>query len=144
MSYLQIEIGGKLRGWKVNQLAVEIWSHHMPFDLVLVDSAMLYAVVYGGLRGNSVVKNEDPDYTFEKVTEWVDEMPKVKRKELSQQLQELFAESNSYKEWLEDYKERLHAVLQEAQPKNEGKPKKKARKPRSSSGSRSTSSPLES
>jgi hypothetical protein len=69
MSYLQIEIGGKLRGLKFNQLAIEILS---TFNDTNTSSAFMYAMVYGGLRGNSYVKREEPDYTFENVCDWCD------------------------------------------------------------------------
>lgn len=72
MSYIQIELGGKLRGLKFNQLAIEIAAEYRAGD----SSAVIgYAVVYGGLRGNSYVKREEPDYTFENVTDWLDEIP---------------------------------------------------------------------
>lgn len=71
MSYLQIEIGGKKRGLKFNQLAIEIISKYNTGD---TQSAFLYAMFYGGLRGNSYVKQEEPDYTFEEVCDWVDNL----------------------------------------------------------------------
>ena len=72
MSYLQIEIGGKLRGLKFNQLAIEIISTHNDTN---TSTGFLYAMVYGGLKGNSYVKREEADYTFEDVCDWVDAMP---------------------------------------------------------------------
>lgn len=71
MSYIQIDIGGKLRGLKFNQLAIEIISTH---NDTATNTGFLYAMIYGGLRGNSYVKREEPDYDFEKVCDWVDEM----------------------------------------------------------------------
>jgi hypothetical protein len=71
MSYIQIEIGGKQRGLKFNQLAIEIISTHNDGGST---SAFMYALYYGGLRGNSYVKREEPDYNFEQVCDWVDEM----------------------------------------------------------------------
>lgn len=72
MSYIQIELGGKLRGLKFNQLAIEVIGTH---NDTTTNTGFLYAMVYGGLRGNSYVKREEPDYTFEQVCDWVDEMP---------------------------------------------------------------------
>lgn len=72
MSYLQIEIGGKQRGLKFNQLAIELISQ---FNDTTTNTGFLYAMVYGGLRGNSYVKREEADYTFEDVCDWVDAMP---------------------------------------------------------------------
>lgn len=72
MSYLQMELGGKLRGLKFNQLAIEILSQHNDNT---TSTGFMYAMVYGGLRGNSYVKREEPDYTFEDVCDWCDAMP---------------------------------------------------------------------
>jgi hypothetical protein len=71
MSYLQLELGGKLRGLKFNQLAIEIISTHNDNS---TNSGFMYAMIYGGLMGNSYVKREEPDYTFEEVCDWVDTM----------------------------------------------------------------------
>jgi hypothetical protein len=71
MSYIQIEIGGKLRGLKFNQLAIEIISQYNDSQ---TQSGFLYSMVYGGLRGNSYVKREEPDYSFEDVCDWIDNM----------------------------------------------------------------------
>ena len=71
MSYLQIELGGKLRGLKFNQLAIEIISTYNDLES---NTSFLYAMIYGGLRGNTYVKREEADYTFEEVCDWVDAM----------------------------------------------------------------------
>jgi len=71
MSYLQLELGGKLRGLKFNQLAIEIISMHNDNS---TNSGFMYAMIYGGLMGNSYVKREEPEYTFEDVCDWVDAM----------------------------------------------------------------------
>lgn len=71
MSYLQIEIGGKKRGLKYNQLAIEVMATYNDTETA---SAFMYALIYGGLRGNSYVKREEPDYTFEDVCDWVDNL----------------------------------------------------------------------
>ena len=87
MSYLQIEIGGKSRGLKFNQLAIEIMSQYNDTN---TNTGFLYAMVYGGLRGNSYVKREEPDYTFENVCDWVDELKDKENviTELTNKLQE--------------------------------------------------------
>lgn len=71
MSYIQIKLGDKLRGLKFNQLAIEVISQHNNSG---TNTGFIYAMIYGGLRGNSYVKNEEPDYTFEEVCDWVDVM----------------------------------------------------------------------
>jgi len=69
MSYLQIKIGGKQRGLKFNQLAIELISQHNNSG---TNTGFIYAMIYGGLRGNSYVKSEEADYTFENVCDWID------------------------------------------------------------------------
>jgi hypothetical protein len=71
MSFIQIELGGKLRGLKFNQLAIEIIGQH---NTTNTGTGFIYAMFYGGLRGNSYVKSEEPDYNFEQVCDWIDEM----------------------------------------------------------------------
>ena len=71
MSYLQIDLGGKIRGLKFNQLAIEIISTYNDLES---NTSFLYAMIYGGLRGNTYVKREEADYTFEEVCDWVDAM----------------------------------------------------------------------
>jgi len=68
MSYIQVEIGGKLRGLKFNQGA------HAEIAAIVGESTNAvfagYAVVYGGLVANSYIKREEPDFTFEDVCDW--------------------------------------------------------------------------
>lgn len=71
MSYLQIDLGGKIRGLKFNQLAIEIISTYNDLES---NTSFLYAMIYGGLRGNTYVKREEANYTFEEVCDWVDAM----------------------------------------------------------------------
>lgn len=71
MSYIQIEIGGKQRGLKFNQLAIEVIAKYNKSE---TQTAFIYAMIYGGLMGNSYVKQEEPDYTFEQVCDWIDAM----------------------------------------------------------------------
>ena len=69
MSYIKITIGGKERGLKFNQLAIELMSQYNDSNTT---TGFVYALFYAGLRGNSYVKREEPDYTFENVCDWVD------------------------------------------------------------------------
>jgi len=122
MSYIQINIGTErvteagqpahnLRGLKFNQLAIEILSTHNDDTA----SALTYAMVYGGLRGNSYVKREEPDYTFEQVCDWVDALPN--RVEVIASISKCLAETQLWKDLIEDGKKTL-----------ESKDKKKAAK----------------
>lgn len=71
MSYIQVNIGGKERGLKFNQLAIELMSQYNDSNTT---TGFIYAMVYAGLRGSTYVKREEPDYTFEQVCDWVDEL----------------------------------------------------------------------
>jgi len=73
MSYIQIEISGKPRGLKFNQMAVVTMTKYLDFDNVAATYG--YALVYAGLVSGCYVKREEPDFTFEQVCDWVDDMP---------------------------------------------------------------------
>jgi hypothetical protein len=76
MSYIQLEIGGKKRGLKFMQLTLHILNEYTDksSDAMQIATAG-YALVYAGLRSNSFVKKEEPDYTWEDVCGWVEKMP---------------------------------------------------------------------
>ena len=103
MSYIKIELGGKERGLKFNQLALEIIrSKSNP----LSDIQNVYALFYGGLRGNSFVKEEEPDYTFENVCDWVDEIyVKPDAADIIKKVSEVFTSTQMYQSIIKDAKE---------------------------------------
>ena len=70
MSYIKINIGGKERGLKFNQMAMIIMGEKTDKENITASAA--YALIYAGLRANTYVKSEEPDYTFEQVCDWVD------------------------------------------------------------------------
>lgn len=74
MSYIQIEIGGKLRGLKFDQGAL------IEFKLKAKDSEnpmfLAYALVWAGLVSNAFRKGEDFIHTFEDVCDWADKLNK--------------------------------------------------------------------
>jgi len=100
MSYIKIELGGKERGLKFNQLALEIIrSKSNP----LSDIQNVYALFYGGLRGNSFVKEEEPDYTFENVCDWVDEIyVRPDAAEIIKKVSEVFTSTQMYQSIIKD------------------------------------------
>jgi hypothetical protein len=75
--YIQIDILGKMRGLKFGMIAVQqITSDAQRLGKILgpsVDFAMVSVIVYWGLYNNCHVKREDPDFTFEDVSDYVDE-----------------------------------------------------------------------
>ncbi len=101
MSYIQIEIGGKLRGLKFNQGALITFRESV--DLNNYAASASYAIVYAGLIGNSIVKREEfvnedqTPITFEQVTEWVDKLDD----DVLVSVIEAFKKSESYKKALD-------------------------------------------
>lgn len=110
MSYIKIELGGKERGLKFNQLALEIMGSYAGETT----TQNVYAMFYGGLRGNSFVKREDPDYTFEQVTDWVDEYYAAKNYDLIKNVEQVLTETQLYK-----------SLVPEKKNEDKGEPKKK-------------------
>lgn len=94
MSYIKVELGGKEYGLKFNQLALEIIrSKSNPQS----DIQNVYALFYGGLRGNSFVKEEEPDYTFENVCDWVDDLYlKPEAGEIIKKVSDVFTSTQMY------------------------------------------------
>lgn len=80
MSYIQIEIGGKLRGLKFNQGALIVMQEKSDPETTAFTG---YALVYAGLKANAYVKGiefvdkdgeKETPITFEMVCDWVDEL----------------------------------------------------------------------
>ena len=75
--YIQVEILGRKRGIKFGMIAVQqITLEAQKLGKVLgvsLDFAMVPVIVYWGLYNNCYVKREDPDFTFEDVSDFVDE-----------------------------------------------------------------------
>jgi len=113
MSYIQINLGGKARGLKFNQLAIEIISMHNDTQ---TSSGFLYAMIYGGLKGNSYVKREEADYTFEDVCDWVDLMEN--KEEVIINVTACMTETQIWKELVKKGQENIAEA-----EKNEGKKK---------------------
>ena len=75
--YIQVEILGRKRGVKFGMIAVQqITLEAQKLGKVLgvsLDFAMVPVIVYWGLYNNCYVKREEPDFTFEDVSDFVDE-----------------------------------------------------------------------
>lgn len=72
MSYANIVLGGKTRGLKFNQLAIELIGQ---YNDTQTTTGFLYSMIYAGLKGNAYVKREELELTFEQVCDLIDEMP---------------------------------------------------------------------
>lgn len=68
-------LGGIERGLKFNNKGLEV----VVLKADGTNTGFMYAMIYGGLIGNSYAKEQEPDYTFEQVIDWIDEIdPKIK------------------------------------------------------------------
>lgn len=92
MSYLQIELGGKLRGLKFNMVAIEEIAKQ---NTTGSNFGFIYSMIYGGMYGCSVVKKEEIDYTYEDVSEWVDAMEN--REEIVAKITATLTETQNWK-----------------------------------------------
>ena len=72
MSYIQVTLGDKPRGLKFNILALKLFNDTVDYNRF--NETANYAMVYAGLYANCFVKREEPDFTFEDVVEWVDQL----------------------------------------------------------------------
>ncbi len=122
MSYIQLEIGGKLRGLKFNQLAFQIYCQKAKWEIG-AEASQVYAMFYGGLVGNCVAKDVEPDFTYEQVCDWVDELYLTDEGiESIKKVDTLITATQAYKKFLADVMDKL----------NEGK--KKVSKAKRSNG----------
>lgn len=103
MSYIQIEIGGKQRGLKFNQMALEEFHKHL--NLNAIRTSTVYATFYGGLAANCYAKNEEPDFTFENVVDWVDQLYDDGKDEVIAAVDACFASTQTYKKYLKKLEE---------------------------------------
>lgn len=123
MSYVQINIGGKLRGWKANQMTVELFSRHV-FEGGEQTSS-IYAAMFAGLVANCYVKREElmkvtgqdengqdvlAPVTFEDVCDWVDELYESGNVAEISKVDECFAASMAYKKMLESINDKLRTA----------------------------------
>lgn len=103
MSYIQVEIGGKERGLKFNQLALEEMT---TLASTTNTTANVYAMFYGGLVGNSYTKREQPDYTFEDVCDWVDQLFAEKKTDVIKAVEQTLTQTQLYKSLVPEKEEK--------------------------------------
>lgn len=125
---LQIEIGGKLRGIKFTMLSQDIFEEKIPLFKPLPEIRKVeYAIFWAGLRGYLEAKEQEIDFTYEDVQEWVDRMKFDKKLEDIEKVNIAFNESESFKfriKEIEDWAEQTHTLTPD---EGEQKPKKKAK-----------------
>lgn len=94
-NYIKISLGGQERGLKFNNYGIEKLSEKMAGNSAL---AFTYAMFWGGLQGNSYAKEQDIDYTFENVIDWVDSIPKDEKVTIIESVTKVLTESQNYKD----------------------------------------------
>lgn len=101
MNYVQVEIGGRLRGLKFNNYGIEQMLLKQNGSASDVEGT--YAMFWGGLKGNSYAKEEEVDYTFGDVVDWVDELGiKENGAEEIAKVLKAMTESQLYKKYVTD------------------------------------------
>lgn len=114
-NYIQIELGGKLRGLKFSNYALE----------KIVDTngegsgtEAMYAVVYGGLMGYSHANREPVDYTFGDVVDRVDEIVTSEGGDkVIADVMAAMTESQNYKNMVERNADKFRSVTPEKKRK---------------------------
>ena len=118
MSYIQIELGGKLQGLKFNQLSIEIFTANINYEAI--DTSSIYAIFFAGITGNYYAKRKEVDFTFENVCDWVDEVDK----DIIVKVCDMFAETNAYKQWFAEFSAQIRQLAAEPEAKAEETKKK--------------------
>lgn len=115
---LRETIGGKERGLKFNQLSLEVFTKNI--DENAIKASSIYATFYAGLVGNCYAKREEPDFTFENVVDWVDELYETD-KTVIERVCNAWEETNVFREWLKEFQDRINTVLGETKSKKKVK-----------------------
>lgn len=95
-NYIQIKRKGVSVGLKFNQLAYITFYEKVDQNNYL--GTFHYAAVYGALQGNAYAKEQEFKESFESVCDWVDEMSK----EDKDQITKVFSETAYFKKLVED------------------------------------------
>lgn len=119
MNYIELNLGGQLRGLKFNNAAVDTYWQRV--HLTEIAASTVYATIYAGLIGNDIANGQQSTFTFKDVSEWVDELYNEDESKIKEAC-DLFAETDSYKKRLEKIKDKVRAL------REEGEVKKKAKK----------------
>lgn len=109
MSRIEINIGGKIRGWKANQLTVELFSKFVKQDGIEITS--LYAAVYSGLMADLYVNRAEPDFTFADVCDWVDAIYEGKDLSIISAVNDAFEDSAAYISTMEKLQDKIRTEV---------------------------------
>ncbi len=102
MGYIEVTLGGKPMGLKFNMAANdELVRRVHKHNGKLSEAQMAYIVIFSGLLGNYVAKDIDMDFTFEQVTEWVDDLYVKNEQDILVKVLEVYTTTQQYKKLFE-------------------------------------------
>ena len=104
---ITLQIGGKQRTLKFNMRAVEAFGEIKNAGTSVVSSSV--NLIYAGLVGACYVKQEEPDFTFEDVSEWVEDLIMSGKVDILGAADKCFSDSlafNFFTEQAEDLKKK--------------------------------------
>lgn len=129
IGYTQANVLGKVRGLKFGSLAAE----NITMELVALgastggnySTSMMTVIIYWGLYNNCWVKKEDMDFTFEQVSDWIDENannPEVE--DVFVEVVKCYEQSSSTKQTIEKLEAKLEEIKKKtastSQPEQDG------------------------
>jgi polyhydroxyalkanoate synthesis regulator phasin len=112
--YIEAELGGRKRGLKFNLASVEVFEKKIKaVTFEAANTVGIYATFWCGLVGQAIRKNEDMDFTYEDVQDWVDELYDKgdEGKEVIRLVCNKWEETHQYKDWLAEFQERIRTIM---------------------------------
>lgn len=94
MSHIKITLNQKEYGLKFNQLAIELISMYSDSSTT---TGFVYSMIYGGMRGHSYVNRQEPDYTFEQVCDWIDEIEAAEKSQMVEDVSKVLTDTQVWK-----------------------------------------------
>ena len=74
--YIQIELGGVNRGLKFgNRALLNVMAKHKVDEGIKFSFELIVDLIYFALLNNCQIKKVDPDFSYEEVENWTDEIP---------------------------------------------------------------------
>lgn len=81
--YINVELGGENRGIKFgNRALLDVMAKHQITGNIKFSFDLVVDLVFFGMVNNCMIKKQNPDFTEDQVTEWVDDMPMEKLLEI--------------------------------------------------------------
>ncbi len=113
---ITIELGGKDRLLKFNQVSLEVYTNHI-ID-VAPNTSVVYATFYAGLFGGAVANGYDPkQFAYTEVQDWVDELLSTDEGEtVKNDVLHLWSETFAYKKWVKELNKAEELLTSEEDP----------------------------